>query len=814
MAAKGARVHIYGDWDGSGVKKAQQDLSYFDRQAKAFSGSFSKSIMGAGAAIGGAFAVGSIISATTDFLRDSMQAAMEDEKSMTALAQAMRNVGLASENAKAEGLLKSLSLQVGVADDELRPAYLRLVTATKDVGQAQSLLKTALDISAAGYADTESAAKALSAAALGNFTALQRLKLPIDANTIASKDFAGAMTQLNGIVGGQAAAAAETYQGKLNRLSVAAGEAKETIGYALLAAVDAASKSFGGTGGLTAAIDAAGQNIGYFIKGIGAAVNDMNRMVASAKQLIPSLGGVEGSIIDLTVQFYRLLPGSRQLLQIWDLLTSRGKTFVTPERDMRGYTDAIAAYDPKARLARIRSDAMAAGFDNAADAADGAAGSVLRLSSALDVYTKVGYTPGGVVLPGQDFEQQQLNDRMKASLAAARQAMALASSRSGGRSGSGGSSGSADAETPAEKKAKEAAKKAADALKERMQQLKSYAEETGRAITGFLSIDAAFTAFSDRQKAASDAYAALIEAQKQLGENATQAEKDRVAELQKVYDNAKQAAAQGAQDIVGEFVARAEQAKQFGEKLKVLLANNLNKQTFDEIAGMSAERGIQVANAFIDGNIRQNIDRVNNAVDSAKLVADQVGVQAATTFKDVGEGLAKGMMAALAAILKPDSKQSKTLRSMMDDFAKSLNRVATVDVVTRRYELGQTPPDVPSSGIDWAAQVAAVSGVTNDAISDADFNAVFDRINAWADGSWTPMATGGIVTGPTPIIAGEAGPEAIIPLSRAGSMLPAGNTYNITVQAGIGDPRAIGQQVVEAIKKWENVNGPYFARAS
>lgn len=50
----------------------------------------------------------------------------------------------------------------------------------------------------------------------------------------------------------------------------------------------------------------------------------------------------------------------------------------------------------------------------------------------------------------------------------------------------------------------------------------------------------------------------------------------------------------------------------------------------------------------------------------------------------------------------------------------------------------------------------------------------------------TPFAEGGIVTGPTLGLVGEAGPEAIIPLSKAGQ-LGGGNTYIFNVQGDITD---------------------------
>jgi hypothetical protein len=52
---------------------------------------------------------------------------------------------------------------------------------------------------------------------------------------------------------------------------------------------------------------------------------------------------------------------------------------------------------------------------------------------------------------------------------------------------------------------------------------------------------------------------------------------------------------------------------------------------------------------------------------------------------------------------------------------------------------------------------------------------------------------------------GEAGPEAVIPLNRAGGV---GATYNITVQGGVGTSAEIGRAVVDAIKAYNRQNGP------
>jgi hypothetical protein len=72
------------------------------------------------------------------------------------------------------------------------------------------------------------------------------------------------------------------------------------------------------------------------------------------------------------------------------------------------------------------------------------------------------------------------------------------------------------------------------------------------------------------------------------------------------------------------------------------------------------------------------------------------------------------------------------------------------------------------------------------------------------------LAEGGIVTRPTTALIGEAGPEAVIPLGK----MPTGNTYNITVNAGMGtNGAAVGEQIVNAIRRYERTSGPVFARA-
>lgn len=85
------------------------------------------------------------------------------------------------------------------------------------------------------------------------------------------------------------------------------------------------------------------------------------------------------------------------------------------------------------------------------------------------------------------------------------------------------------------------------------------------------------------------------------------------------------------------------------------------------------------------------------------------------------------------------------------------------------------------------------------------------RVNAPDLPEIPKLAAGGLVMGPTTALIGEAGPELVVPLSKLGQM--GGNSYQITVQAGVGDPREIGRQVVDAIRQYERTAGPVFQAA-
>jgi len=167
---------------------------------------------------------------------DGVKAALEDEQSQVKLANALKNAtGATEDQIKAtEDSIDKMSRATGVADDKLRPALARLSLSTNDVQKSQELLSLALDISTQTGKPLEGVANALGKAYDGQTTALGKLGVGLSSAELKAMTFTQVQQKLTDLFGGAAAANADTYQGRLDRLKVAFDEAKEAIGYRLL----------------------------------------------------------------------------------------------------------------------------------------------------------------------------------------------------------------------------------------------------------------------------------------------------------------------------------------------------------------------------------------------------------------------------------------------------------------------------------------------------------------------------------------------------------------------------------------------------
>jgi len=171
---------------------------------------------------------------------DGVKAAIEDEAAQVKLAGALRNATGATEaqiKATEDQILK-MSLATGVSDEKLRPALQRIALSTGDLSKAQDLLSVALDVSTSTGKPLEAVANAIGKAYDGNTAALGKLGIGLSSAELKTMSFTDVQTKLTDLFGGAAAANAETYQGRLDRLKVTFDEAKETIGFKLLPIID------------------------------------------------------------------------------------------------------------------------------------------------------------------------------------------------------------------------------------------------------------------------------------------------------------------------------------------------------------------------------------------------------------------------------------------------------------------------------------------------------------------------------------------------------------------------------------------------
>jgi hypothetical protein len=233
MASRTLTLSLAADIDNlqKGLKKADTEIQTFGDKVGAF---------GKKAAAAFAVAAAAAVGYASKLAIDGVKAAIEDEQAQLRLANALKAAtGATDAQIKAtEDMILQTSLATGVADDALRPALQRLAVSTKDTVEAQKLLTLALDISKASGKDLESVANALGRAQDGNVTSLGRLGLGLSKAELATLSFTEIQAKLSDLYGGAAAANAETFQGKIDRLKVAFDEAKESLGVALLPTVE------------------------------------------------------------------------------------------------------------------------------------------------------------------------------------------------------------------------------------------------------------------------------------------------------------------------------------------------------------------------------------------------------------------------------------------------------------------------------------------------------------------------------------------------------------------------------------------------
>ena len=280
------------------------------------------SAFGKKAAAAFAVAAAAAVAYGTKLAIDGVKAAIEDEQAQLRLAAALRSAtGATDAQIKAtEDMILKTSLATGVADDQLRPALQRLAVSTKDTEEAQKLLSLALDISKGKGIELETVANALGRAQDGNTTALGRLGLGLSKAELSTLSFTEVQAKLSELYGGAAAANAETFQGKIDRLKVGFDEAKESLGVALLpqvekfitflndTAIPALNNFIAGlTGdeGLTNSLDETGKSFQGFGKFVAFTIDKIGSFIVFLREAI----GLVVSLANEMIRVINIIPG-------------------------------------------------------------------------------------------------------------------------------------------------------------------------------------------------------------------------------------------------------------------------------------------------------------------------------------------------------------------------------------------------------------------------------------------------------------------------------------------------------------------------
>ena len=202
---------------------------------------------------------------------------------------------------------------------------------------------------------------------------------------------------------------------------------------------------------------------------------------------------------------------------------------------------------------------------------------------------------------------------------------------------------------------------------------------------------------------------------------------------------------------------------EYSTNLGKALEMGLSQDALGYVMDAGNVAGAEIALELVKGG-QAAIDETNALVEAAQRAADKVGIQAANNWYKTGVDQAQFIVNGLEAEL---TKLTPKLMAKMDEIAAKLKRSVNIDVVvTERV----------------------------------------NRIVSTISSSIPKMADGGIVTGPTLAMIGEAGPEAVIPLSQMGNMGGSGVTINVA--GGLSTSAEIGQSVVNALRAYSRTAGP------
>jgi hypothetical protein len=226
------RIPIVTEFNSKGIKQAIKQFQQLETTGQKAQFALRKAAIPATAALGG-LAAG---------LFDATKAAVQDQAAQQALARQLQRSTKATDAqiAANEEWIKTQGQLLGITDDELRPVLAAQARVTGSITKAQKVANLAMDIAAAKNISVGQASKVLERAYGGNLNAIARLVPEMKGMIKEGATLEQVMAKLNEKFGGEAAAAADTTEGKFRRLKVALDETKESVGEGLLPIVEGA----------------------------------------------------------------------------------------------------------------------------------------------------------------------------------------------------------------------------------------------------------------------------------------------------------------------------------------------------------------------------------------------------------------------------------------------------------------------------------------------------------------------------------------------------------------------------------------------
>ena len=224
-------IPIITEYVGTGLDKFRKELAQAETSTQKAGLVIKKAFIPATAAVG---ALGAA-------MFDATKGAIADQAAQEELARSLRQTTGATDAliASNEQWITTQGQLLGITDDELRPVLSKLARATGDVTRAQELATQAMDIAAATGKPLGTVTDALTKALGGNMGALAKLAPEYREMVREGASFNDIMAEIAKTTGGAATTAANTAEGQFKRLGVAFNETKESIGAALLPAIEA-----------------------------------------------------------------------------------------------------------------------------------------------------------------------------------------------------------------------------------------------------------------------------------------------------------------------------------------------------------------------------------------------------------------------------------------------------------------------------------------------------------------------------------------------------------------------------------------------